>query len=157
MAAVWPGAQGLLTFAYFHYFVLPSIELQTLKIHLSLCSFQSSVRVALSFELIAGLPQMGSFCGCLSLWVPTEVIVSPLAVARMAGGDSNTSVRQPLPTDKFGRLDPALVSSRAGLEPGLASAERAGNPSRQRQRRGTNIWAGRAEVALILPNLGFFF
>lgn len=63
---------------------------------------------------------MGRFCVCLSLWVPTEVIVSPLAVARMAAGDNATSVRQPLPTDKFGRLDPALVSSRAGLEPGLA-------------------------------------
>lgn len=80
--------------------------------------------------------------------------MSPQAVPRVTAGDSNTSVRQPLPTDKVWQAAPSSgkLQGRTGARSG--SAERAGNPSRQ---RGTNAWAGRAEVALILPNFGGFF
>lgn len=87
---------------------------------------------------------------------PTEVLVSPEAVPRMAAGDTGTSVRQPLPTDKVWQAGPSSGKLRGRTGARSGSAERAGNPSRQRQQRGTRGWAGRAEVALMLPNFGGF-
>lgn len=59
--------------------------------------------------------------------------MSPLAVARLAAGDSDTAVRQPQLTDEFWQAGPSSgeLQGRTGARPG--SAGRAGNPSRQRQ------------------------
>lgn len=64
----------------------------------------------------------------LILLGPTEVIVP-----RMAAGDSNTSGRQPLPTDKFWQAGPSSGEFQGRTGARFGSAERAGNPSRQRQ------------------------
>lgn len=60
---------------------------------------------------------------CSSPLVAAEVIGFPLAVAGMAGETVACLLDRFWPQAGFGRLNPALASSRTGLEPGLALLE----------------------------------